>query len=54
MLIAQSELIHKDPKYWTHPSKLYPEHFLDEQGNLDSKKTGFLPFSIGKTRWDHK
>ena len=42
------EVCHKDPQLWEKPEILYPEHFLDEDGKLDSKKDGFLPFSVGK------
>ncbi|KAF2363760.1 Cytochrome P450 [Trinorchestia longiramus] len=43
-----AELCHRDPALWKEPNKLYPEHFLDKDGNLDSKKDGFLPFSVGR------
>ena len=42
------ELIHHDPKIWEKPDDFYPEHFLKEDGTLDSKKEGFIPFSAGE------
>ncbi|KAA0201639.1 Cytochrome P450 CYP3213A2 [Hyalella azteca] len=46
--MACSEMCHRNPAYWKHPDKFYPEHFLDDEGKLDGKKEGFLPFLIGR------
>uniref|UniRef100_A0A2P2I3B0 Cytochrome P450 2L1-like n=1 Tax=Hirondellea gigas TaxID=1518452 RepID=A0A2P2I3B0_9CRUS len=48
MLLVCAEMCHRDPAVWKCPDDLYPEHFLDEDGKLDSKKDSFLPFSIGR------
>ena len=41
-------MCHKNPDLWEKPNELYPEHFLDKKGNLDSKKEAFMPFSVGQ------
>lgn len=38
--------IHRNPKYWSHPNTLYPEHFLDKEGSIKIPK-GFIPFGAG-------
>ncbi|KAF2355077.1 Cytochrome P450 [Trinorchestia longiramus] len=48
LVIACLELCHHDPSIWEKPDVLYPEHFLDEQGNLSTKKHSFMPFSVGR------
>ncbi|KAF2363761.1 Cytochrome P450 [Trinorchestia longiramus] len=48
LVMACAEMCHHDPAVWEEPDKLNPDHFLDQDGNLDSKKDGFLPFSIGR------
>ena len=46
--MAFHEHCHKNPEYWEKPDEFYPEHFIDEDGKLISKKEGYIPFSIGK------
>ena len=41
-------MCHKDPDLWEKPNELYPKHFLDKDGNLDTKNEAFMPFSIGE------
>ena len=47
MVVPCLELCHHDPAFWEKPNELYPEHFLDSNGNLASKKEAFMPFSLG-------
>ncbi|XP_066976818.1 cytochrome P450 2L1-like [Macrobrachium rosenbergii] len=47
-LFASARTCHRDPKYFERPEEFYPEHFLDEEGKVISKKEGFLPFSLGR------
>ncbi|XP_066953766.1 cytochrome P450 2B1-like [Macrobrachium rosenbergii] len=37
----------RDPKYWKHPDKFYPEHFLTSDGK-PHKPEAFMPFGHGK------
>ena len=48
VIMANQEYCHKSKKYWERPEEFYPEHFIDKDGKLNTKKEGFLPFSIGK------
>ncbi|XP_047486302.1 cytochrome P450 2L1-like [Penaeus chinensis] len=48
VLSAHQEGCHMDPAFWEKPHELYPEHFLDDQGKILTKKEGFLPFSLGR------
>ncbi|XP_042857255.1 cytochrome P450 2L1-like [Penaeus japonicus] len=48
VISALQEGCHMDPAYWEKPHELYPEHFLDDQGKILTKKEGFLPFSLGR------
>ncbi|CAL4080817.1 unnamed protein product, partial [Meganyctiphanes norvegica] len=48
VLMLNLDHIHNDKKYWEKPEMFYPEHFLDENGKVLTKKDGFLPFSIGR------
>ena len=38
--------LHFDEKYWARPNDLYPEHFLDENGEVISP-AAFMPLSVG-------
>jgi len=42
------EHCHKNPEYWEKPDTLYPEHFIDENGELDAKNPAFMPFGLGR------
>ena len=42
--------VHHDPAYWEKPNELYPEHWLDAEGNFMSKREGFLAFGVGKRK----
>ncbi|XP_047486687.1 cytochrome P450 2L1-like [Penaeus chinensis] len=48
IISALQEGCHMDPAYWEKPHELYPEHFLDDKGQVLTKKEGFLPFSLGR------
>ncbi|XP_069970562.1 cytochrome P450 2L1 [Penaeus vannamei] len=48
VLSAHQEGCHMDPAYWEKPNEFYPEHFLDAEGKILTKKEGFLPFSLGR------
>ncbi|CAL4085419.1 unnamed protein product [Meganyctiphanes norvegica] len=48
IVMINSNHCHVNPKYWKHPEKFYPEHFLDDQGRVITKKDGFMPFGIGR------
>lgn len=49
LIMSHIDCCHTDPGYWDRPLEFRPEHFLDDQGKVVSKKDGFLPFSVG--RW---
>ena len=38
---------HRSRQWWAKPEEFYPEHFLDENGQLRVNVEGFLPFSLG-------
>ena len=42
--------VHRDPKYWDKPNELYPEHFLDVNGQFIPKREGFIAFGVGKRK----
>ncbi|XP_055333758.1 cytochrome P450 2J4-like [Paramacrobiotus metropolitanus] len=48
LLSASVYSIHRDPRYWEHPDKFYPGHFLDKEGNVKQSPPGYMPFGIGK------
>ncbi|XP_068217492.1 cytochrome P450 2L1-like [Palaemon carinicauda] len=47
-IFASARSCHRDPRYFERPDEFYPEHFLDKEGKVISKKEGFLPFSLGR------
>lgn len=49
-VIANLTACHRDPKYWEHPDKFHPEHFLDGKGQFIENKEGFVPFGSGVRR----
>ncbi|KAK4294777.1 hypothetical protein Pmani_032615 [Petrolisthes manimaculis] len=40
--------IHHSSRYWDEPHLFKPERWLDNNGKFNTKKEGFMPFSIGK------
>ncbi|XP_042870717.1 cytochrome P450 2L1-like [Penaeus japonicus] len=48
VLSPHQEGCHTDPAFWEKPYEFYPEHFLDDQGKVLTKKEGFLPFCLGR------
>lgn len=48
LIMSHIDCCHTDPGYWDRPLEFRPEHFLDDQGKVVSKKDGFLPFSVGR------
>ncbi|XP_037792868.1 cytochrome P450 2L1-like [Penaeus monodon] len=48
LLVPDMEKCHRDPQYWEKPDQFYPEHFLDEDNQVITKKDGFLPFCVGR------
>ena len=42
--------VHHDPTYWEKPNELYPEHWLDTNGNFIPKREGFIAFGVGKRK----
>ncbi|XP_064113391.1 cytochrome P450 2L1-like isoform X3 [Macrobrachium nipponense] len=47
-IFASARSCHRDRKYFERPEEFYPEHFLDKNGKVITKKDGFLPFSLGR------
>ncbi|XP_066987986.1 cytochrome P450 2L1-like [Macrobrachium rosenbergii] len=47
-IFASARSCHRDRKYFERPEEFYPEHFLDKEGKVITKKDGFLPFSLGR------
>ena len=50
VIMVNYEHIHMDSKYWEKPNEFYPEHFIDENSKLITKKEGFIAFSSGNTQ----
>ena len=42
--------VHTDAEFWEKPHELYPEHWLDVNGQFVPKHEGFLSFGTGKRR----
>jgi len=40
--------IMQDPKYFDEPNVFRPERFIDKDGKIDQRKSGYVPFSMGK------
>ena len=49
-MVANLTSCHRDPKYWSHPDKFFPEHFLDPSGSFIEDKEGFAPYGYGIRR----
>ena len=41
-------LCHRNPEYFERPNQFYPNHFLGQNGELLTRKSGFGPFSVGQ------
>lgn len=39
--------LHMNPKYWENPEMFDPHRFISNDGNLETKVDGWLPFSAG-------
>lgn len=48
IIIASLWNIQNDSKNWKNPSKFAPERFIDDNGEVNSKQDGWVPFSLGK------
>ena len=48
MIAACVAACHRNKKYWSKPDEFYPQHFLDEFGQLKKNVEGFIPFLTGK------
>ena len=53
MVYSAIDLIHHDPELWEKPNDFYPEHFMKKDRTLDSKREGFIPFSVGEKFFYH-
>jgi cytochrome P450 len=40
--------LQQDPKLFDEPNKFNPDRFIDKNGKVDYRKTGFVPFGVGK------
>ncbi|KAK4318676.1 hypothetical protein Pmani_010304 [Petrolisthes manimaculis] len=48
ILNSSNIIIHHSSRYWDEPHLFKPERWLDNNGKFNTKKEGFMPFSIGK------
>jgi len=48
LVMANLSACHRDPKYWSKPDQFYPQHFLNNEGELIEDKEGFLPYGVGR------
>nr|AIL94139.1 cytochrome P450 CYP3029A1 [Tigriopus japonicus] len=42
--------VHRDPRHWEKPEELYPEHWLDANGQFVPNHEGFIAFGAGKRK----
>ncbi|TRY77256.1 hypothetical protein TCAL_17372 [Tigriopus californicus] len=42
--------VHRDPRHWEKPEELYPEHWLDANGQFVPNHDGFIAFGAGKRK----
>ena len=45
-MAIESDLLHRNPRYWNDPDKFIPERFLPEN-NKERDPYAFMPFSAG-------
>jgi cytochrome P450 family 2 subfamily K len=48
LVMANYTSAHRSPEFWAKPDEFYPEHFLDESGQLIEDKEGFMPYGLGQ------
>ncbi|KAK4325548.1 hypothetical protein Pmani_003895 [Petrolisthes manimaculis] len=46
ILNSSNIIIHHSSRYWDEPHLFKPERWLDNNGKFNTKKEGFMPFSI--------
>ena len=52
LVLANFWAVHNDPKLWDKPDQFNPTRFLTDDGKELIKHDNFIPFAIGKFRFD--